>query len=171
MKTKTMGLVIVFLLGIMLMPLMTQPAAAQASGKIQKCTLPFDASVTQGPSAGTKLSGKLTFQVDQTGDFTGELVTASAAKIAVVGQVVGRAVSLVFELEKATDTSKGSYIFGTGATLHRIMDSKDCGGVLGGTFAGPKEGDTGHWAGFCFKIVKLSGADIVGYETICELQG
>jgi hypothetical protein len=75
--------------------------------------------------------------------------------VPVVGQVVGRSISLVFELEAGTETTPGMYIFGTGATRSKILDDMDCGGTLGGTFGGPEEGDIGDWGARCYGFTTL----------------
>jgi hypothetical protein len=101
-----------------------------------QCGGDLEATVYHGPSAGTKLKGKLDFQIDAAGSLEGSLVTEDGGAIPVVGQVNGRAVNLVFEV------SEEHYIFGVGAGEAPIYQ---CTGYMGGGFTGPQPGDSGDW--------------------------
>jgi hypothetical protein len=124
--------------------LLALPMIVSAQDSPQVCQFPFEATVRQGQSAGTSLIGDMTLNIDPDGAFTGTLVT-SDAEIPVSGQIVGRAISLVMELAPVTQESAGSYIFGTGAARDPILGDPNCGGPLGGTFAGPGLDDMGTW--------------------------
>ena len=53
--------------------------------------------------------------------------------------------SLAFDLGKLADPSMGEdeyYIYGNGTMIHL---PSDCGGPMGGVFAGPQPGDIGDW--------------------------
>jgi hypothetical protein len=47
------------------------------------------------------------------------------------------------------------YIFGSGTAWQPISPETNCGGILGGTFAGPQPGDIGDWLG-CVRIKSAS---------------
>jgi len=114
------------------------------------CNMDFSATVRQGPSAKTTLAGTLSFDLASDGSITGQLTEKDGSQITMAGQVVGRAISVAFQL-KPFDLSKGdkgSYIFGTGTAFNPI-NGNDCGGAMGGTFSGPQDGDDGDWFVFC----------------------
>jgi hypothetical protein len=140
-----------------------QQAVSFAQGPMPetvKCTMPFRAAVQQGASKGTMLDGNLTFQVDKSGDLQGELAMKNNTKVPVFGQVVGRAVSLIFELQAQSQGKAGSYIYGTGTTRDKILESaKTCGGTLGGTFAGPQDDDLGTWLGTCANLYEFNSSN------------
>ena len=109
------------------------------------CTWNFDATVRQGPSVGTALKGELTLGIGTDGALNGSLVTKDMGTIAVVGQANGHAVNLGFELQKGDEKTEGLYVFGTGTAWTHVTPDTHCGGIMGGTFAGPKLGDIGDW--------------------------
>lgn len=111
---------------------------AQDSDIVLTCSMGFEAAVRQGPSAGVVLLGELSFAVERSGVLTGEFALEDGQTIPVVGQVTGRLIGLVFDL------GQEQYVWGTGMGLNPIV-SEDCGGALGGTFAGPADGDLGDW--------------------------
>jgi hypothetical protein len=84
------------------------------------------------------LLGDLSFTVDSTGSLDGAFVLEDGSSIPTVGQVNGRAIHLVFSL------GDEQYVYGTGTALQPIV-SESCGETMGGTFAGPGEGDLGDW--------------------------
>lgn len=115
----------------------TIPLGSGISGPIH-CVVHFEATVRQGPSAGVELIGMFDFKVGPTGVLHGKLLQGDQSELQVAGQVVGRAVNLVFIL------AEGKYIFGVGTALNQIKNY-GCGGVLGGPFVGPEPGDAGDW--------------------------
>lgn len=132
---------------------------ALAAQKSQKCSFDFEATVRQGPSKGVALVGKMDFDVAADGALTGKMTSKDGKTINVAGQVVGRAINLVMELEATKDKSYGKYVFGTGTALRPIMGDDDCGGPLGGTFSGPEPGSMGDWGKICITSF--------GHELIC----
>jgi hypothetical protein len=100
------------------------------------CTSDFEATVHQGPNQGLALIGKLTFNLDSTGDLRGWLQTDDGQELKAVGQAQGRAISLMF------NAGSQQYIFGTGTGEYPIHN---CSGVWGGGFTGPTLGDSGDW--------------------------
>jgi hypothetical protein len=136
-----------FLLAIVILSssLAALPSLVNAQATPQVCQFPFEATVLQGQSKGTSVSGDMTLNIDQDGGFTGTLVRTDKTEVPVSGQITGRAINLVMELARVTDDSAGSYVYGTGVALNPIMGDPDCGGPLGGTFAGPKSNDLGSW--------------------------
>lgn len=128
------------------------------------CTLDFEATVRVGPNAGKTLIGILTVEIDEHGALSGSLTGNSLLTdeedqtVPVVGQATGRAVNLAFELQKSEgERTPGIFLFGTGTAAHPISSATQCGGAMGGTFAGPEAGDIGDWlvcigiriGGFC----------------------
>ena len=107
------------------------------------CSLVFGATVRQGPSAGTVLTGTLDITLDATGALTGKLTQENQVEVHVTGQVTGQAINLVFELGGNGDKT-GAYIFGVGTALQNLR-AEDCGSLLGGPFVGPKPRDSGDW--------------------------
>ena len=99
----------------------------------------FDATVRQGPSAGTEVSGDLTIEISADGTLSGDLKPASGgADITVTGQATGRAINLAFDLGKISGVEQ--YLFGVGTVAGDICDSP-----TGGPFVGPQPGDSGDW--------------------------
>lgn len=103
-----------------------------------ECSMGFEAAVRQGPAAGLVLLGDLNFAVDASGSLEGAFVLDDGQSIPTFGQVNGRAIHLVFDL------GDEQYVYGTGTALEPIV-SENCGAEVGGTFAGPGEGDLGDW--------------------------
>lgn len=103
-----------------------------------ECSMGFEAAVRQGPAAGLVLLGELNFAVDASGSLEGAFVLDDGQSIPTFGQVNGRAIHLVFSL------GDEQYVYGTGTALEPIV-SESCGATMGGTFAGPGEGDLGDW--------------------------
>jgi hypothetical protein len=126
------------------------------------CIWPFEATVRQGPNTGTTLLGDLTVDIAEDGALSGTLATQDNQSLAVVGQIVGRAVSLGFELQAPAADVTGMYVFGTGTAWQPVSPDTDCGGILGGTFAGPQPGDMGDWL-VCVKV-KIKGASLPGTD-------
>ena len=125
--------------------LLVIPSLASAQASPLVCKFPFEATVRQGKSSGTSVIGDMTLNIAADGSFTGQVVEKDGTSVPVSGQVTGRAISLVMELKPMADKTPGSYVFGTGAALNPIMGDADCGGPLGGTFAGPGVDDIGSW--------------------------
>ena len=99
----------------------------------------FRASVHQGPSAGLAMRGTLRLTIGRSGALNGALIQRSGRKvnrIRVVGQVQGRSISLLMKLRGRR------YVAGTGTIEHPI---RRCRGFIGGTLAGPFNGDIGSW--------------------------
>jgi hypothetical protein len=129
-------------------------AAAQdnAAGDDAACLLPFEAKVRSGPNAGYEAAGYLSFRLAADGAIDrGVLVEDDGDEVTVVGQAVGRAITLVFTVED------GRYLFGTGGSTEAIADvcAASAAGLyaevppLGGPFAGPEAGDIGDWLICC----------------------
>lgn len=162
MQPKIVRLIIAIAAIVLPMYSGTIALAQEQPAESVSCSLPFRATVNVGPSQGTVLEGDLIFDVDMTGDLQGQLEMEDATAIPVFGQVVGRAISLIFELEPGSEDSAGSYIYGTGTTRNPILEDPQCGTVLGGTFAGPEEGDMGDWKGLCITIGDITICGILG---------
>jgi hypothetical protein len=109
------------------------------------CTWKFEATVRVGPNTGTSFAGTLTVEIDKHGALSGPLTTTDDQAIPMVGQVTGRAINLAFELQKPEGETPGRYLFGTGTAWTPIASAIQYGGVMGGTFAGPDEGNIGDW--------------------------
>lgn len=116
--------------------------SAQAQSEGVTCSLPFEATVYAGPSTGTTLAGTFTFSFDADGGITGILTQDGQPDILVLGQAVGRAIHLAFDL--STLENPGVLIFGTGTAIDPVA-SELCGTVSGGPFVGPAKGDSGEW--------------------------
>ena len=140
MKTKGWVLAVVLLLGVFAF-IQFAPTALRAQDAVTTCKLPFEAVVRQGPSTGTALNGDLSFTVNSTGELNGSLVLTDKSEVPVVGQVVGHAINMAFDVSTA-DTP--TFIFGTGTAVSKIAGSS-CGDWLGGPFVGPAKGDSGDW--------------------------
>jgi hypothetical protein len=109
--------------------------AQETSGGV--CFTELTATVRQGPSAGLALSGVLMMKADETGAIDGAtLWTEAEDPIEIVGQANGRLIGLVL------DAGEDQTIYGVGS-MQTTLDV--CGGGMGGTFAGPVEGDSGDW--------------------------
>jgi hypothetical protein len=127
--------------------------AQDADGEAFACLFPFEAKVRSGPNAGLTTTGFLGLKVGADGSIDqGLLVDEDGSEISVVGQALGRAVTLVIGVQD------GRYLFGTGGAPETIADVCAAvaeGGVfaevppLGGTFAGPEPGDIGDWITCC----------------------
>jgi len=102
------------------------------------CLVDFEATVRQGPSNGIALKGVFDFKVDEDGTLYGQLKQENQQEILAAGQVVGRAIHLVFAL------GENQNIFGVGTAKARITNDT-CGLALGGPFVGPAPGDAGDW--------------------------
>jgi hypothetical protein len=135
-----------------------------ATDENDTCTWDFEATVRVGPNAGKSVVGTLTVEIDKHGALSGSLIGNSLLTdeedqtIPVVGQATGRAVNLALQLQKSEDeTTPGIFLFGTGTAALPISSATQCGGAMGGTFAGPAAGDIGDWlvcigiriGGFC----------------------
>src|SRR5690349_3613806 len=82
---------------------------ASPTAGTQTCVLPFEAAVRRGPDAGLALDGLLALAIGPTGAVDhGVLVRPDGTQAAVVGQVTGRAVNLLFTL------ADGRAIYGVG---------------------------------------------------------
>lgn len=102
------------------------------------CMIDFEATVRQGPSKGVTLKGIFDFKVDEQGTLYGKLLQADQSQVLAAGQVVGRAIHLVFAVSKEQD------VFGVG-TAKTTINNDTCGVALGGPFVGPAPGDSGDW--------------------------
>jgi hypothetical protein len=118
----------------------TSMSLSQGSGQPGPvhCLIDFEATVRQGPSSGVALRGIFDFKVDEAGVLYGKLMQENQSEILAAGQVIGRAVHLVFDL------SEDQLVFGVGAAKVRITNDT-CGLALGGPFVGPAPGDAGDW--------------------------
>lgn len=102
------------------------------------CLIDFVATVRQGPSSGVTLQGVFDFKVDEEGTLYGKLMQADGGELLGAGQVIGRAIHLVFDL------GDQQLVFGVGTAQAKITNDT-CGLALGGPFVGPVEGDAGDW--------------------------
>jgi hypothetical protein len=107
------------------------------------CLFDFAASVRRGPEAGTTLAGVLALGAGPSGEIdAGGFVPLADGKpgdrLAVVGQTVGRAISLLFRLPS------GNALYGVGTLEYALAE---CTGAAGGPFVGPLPGDGGDWEG------------------------
>lgn len=127
-----------------------QDATPEATEAAPGCSIPFEAEVYQGPDAKLALHGTLSLSLDETGAATGKLTTDDNTEYPVVGQVIGRAINLAFDLGDEV------YIFGVGTSFEPVA-AGNCGKSLGGPFVGPAPDDTGTWlAGAAVKPAKSS---------------
>jgi hypothetical protein len=144
MRILVIGLIMVMLAGCGGTSETTPTPAAAA--KVAGCQYKFDATVREGPSAGTNVGGTLVLvqaKPDDAGSFKGAVVppgvqVAGAQFVPVTAQVNGKDVTLTFSL------ADGSQITGTGTTEAGIGD---CRGTMSGSFTGPKANDKGDWLG------------------------
>lgn len=113
-------------------------ADAQNAVGVLSCGLDFEVAVRHGPSAGLRLKGDLFFSFDRSGALRGDFTPTGGSRVPTVGQVQGRTMGLVFSF------GGEEYVWGTGSAAQPIF-GLDCGAVIGGTFAGPKDGDIGDW--------------------------
>jgi hypothetical protein len=123
--------------------------------------LPFDVAIRQGPNAGTELLGYLALITDETGSTAGAFITEDEQTLAVVGQITGRAVNLMFT------PAEGQPIFGVGTSAVDLVTSH--GAVytaVGGPLVGPEAGDNGDWAVVTDYDLILDGSLTVGEGTI-----
>jgi hypothetical protein len=120
----------------------TAPLTTTVAGKGQPgpvhCLVDFEATVRQGPSKGVALKGVFDFKVDETGTLYGKLLQENQSEILAAGQVIGRAIHLVFVV------GKDQNVFGVGTAKTKI-NNDTCGLVLGGPLVGPAPGDAGDW--------------------------
>ena len=117
---------------------MTTTVAGQGQPGPVHCLLDFEATVRQGASKGVTLKGVFDFKVDETGSLYGKLLQGDQGEILAAGQVIGRAIHLVFAVSKDQD------VFGVGTAKTKITNDT-CGIALGGPFVGPTPGDSGDW--------------------------
>ena len=132
---------------------------AQTMGS-NACYGAFEFTIHQGPSAPLMLLGQVKFMVADNGEITGmlsgnqgkPLVARGQLKIPgnsieVVGQAVGRSLSLVLKLPN------DKRIFGSGASEFPLVGCQGAiQGELGGVAAGPQSGDRGDWLTRCRKF-------------------
>ena len=120
--------------------LVTLVGAGQFSTSAQttiECAGPFEASIYQGPDADTSFHGTLALTIEESGSTTGTFTLGDGTAVNVTGQIMGRAVSLVF------DMGNDDFIFGTGASLNSF---DGCNTYAGGPLVGPSGGSSGDWA-------------------------
>jgi hypothetical protein len=110
------------------------PASSSAQGT--PCTMNFEATVRQGPDAGTAYTGTLKLTSGANGSLSGVLTQQNGGQVQVAGQANGRAINLIVDL------GGGKHLFGVG-TLEN--DFSQCKGAVGGPLVGPQSGDTGDW--------------------------
>jgi hypothetical protein len=124
---------------------------AQAADAMS-CTLPyFVASVREGPDKDWYITGDLKLTIAADGSVTGRVTSVDEkdkGKVlaAVMGQITGRAVDLVFDIGRPADPTQGDqevyYLFGSGMM---VKPPTECSGPMGGLFTGPRPGDIGDW--------------------------
>ena len=115
------------------------PVETEEGGHI--CIAQFEATVRQGPDAGTAYVGTLAIGIWPSGAIDeGVMAMDDGTSISVVGQAEGHAVNLLFTV------ADGQYLFGVGTSESNLAD---CNGVLegtmGGLFVGPQPGESGDW--------------------------
>ena len=96
----------------------------------------FVGTVRLGPDKGMVWKGVLRLTVATNGAVSGTLERPGGSTVKVTGTVIGQSISLVFDL------GGGKYVFGTGG-LNRDLRQKPS--AMGGTLAGPNEGNIGDW--------------------------
>ncbi len=128
---------------------------------------PFEATVREGPSAGTMVSGALTLIEEEDGSLSGKLESKDASgaetAIEVVGKVTGSDIALTFMMEG------GAKIEGTGALS---ADFEGCPEPIVGELVGPMAGDKGDWDGYgsrCFNDCRLIGGGFYECLVGCAL--
>ncbi len=117
----------------------TRQAAAQPSDDV-RCSAPFEATAYNGADAGFSLRGMLNFEFDRFGAARGQVLRSDGSTVDVVGQVVGRSITMVFDL------GDRGVIVGIGGGVNAVSE---CRGFIGGTFSGPGAGSSGDWAYIC----------------------
>jgi len=122
------------------------------------CMIDFEATVRQGPSNGVALLGVFDFKVDKEGVLYGKLMQENGGEIMAAGQVIGRAVHLVFDL------GEDQTVFGVGTAKVRITNDT-CGLELGGPFVGPQPGDSGDWLA---KRLGGNPSSTIGCDISCD---
>src|SRR5262249_23730385 len=100
------------------------------------CSSKFEATVYQGPSAGTKLTGDFDMRISSIDEGTALVHRADNNDIQVSGQGNRQSINLVFNV------GDQQYLSGSGAGELPIYE---CAGVWGGGFTGPQGGDSGDW--------------------------
>lgn len=135
---------------------------------VSLCVQAFEATVRQGPSAGRTIAGTLTLGVEPSGSLTGLLLPEGTVvpttpeagapddAIEVVGQANGRAVNVLLMIED------GQPIYGVGTSQNDLVT---CDGLLGGSFVGPLEGDSGDWVST--SLPPLPSKPQKGHEDAC----
>src|SRR5690349_4128088 len=93
---------IITLLGLLPMLFWLAGCGGAASGAAARCEGPFSVAAGEGATLADILTGKLSINIDVSGNLGGQ------PDVAVVGQIVGRSVNL------AADLGNGKYLFGTG---------------------------------------------------------
>ncbi|MCA9839660.1 MAG: hypothetical protein KC422_22325 [Trueperaceae bacterium] len=149
-------------LGLGLIFIIFSLAFAQSSE--YQCMTAFEATIHEGPSAGTTLIGKLGFAVDDAGMLSGMLyndegsIVANGAlevadnQLPVMGQVNGLAVNLAIPL------GGENYVFGVGTSTMSLADCQGIyQGVMGGPAVGPASGDQGDWVSKVCASVEING--------------
>src|SRR5215211_3158888 len=121
MKKKLMCLVLLVLAlsGFAFQSISAAPPSQESTTEdAWDCTLPLRVNVRQGPNAGLELFALVHMNIDDAGGTEGmyEVVApeANAGEIPLVGQIIGRSVSLMFSVSDETS------IFGVG-TSHEII--------------------------------------------------
>lgn len=120
-------------------------SASDESLAVRVCRGDFSAGVRVGPNIGLEMHGELDYFLFTNGLLLGELKPASdgAAPVPFTGSAYGGLVGLVFELGKNPDNPGQEWvIFGNGVAQGTLSH---CGSAMGGSFAGPVEGDIGDW--------------------------
>ena len=79
-----------------------------ASGAAAHCEGTFSVAASNGATLGDILTGKLSINIDVSGNLSGTFARGGQPDVAVVGQIAGRSVNL------AADLGNGKYLFGTG---------------------------------------------------------
>jgi hypothetical protein len=115
------------------------PGDKKKGGGAVRRLMPFEATIRQGPRAGTELRGVLDVTIGPSGAIDrGTFALDDGRAIPVAGQVTGRAVSLLMEL------GAGGTIYGVGTSLADLRHGVS---RVGGPFAGPLPGEAGDWVG------------------------
>src|SRR5579871_4399163 len=91
------GVVLLAVMAVLALP--GTSGAAVTRAQASSCSWQFQGSVRVGPSVGTNVQGMLTVQVGQGGDLTGSLATDDNKTIPMVGQIVGHAINVAFQLQ------------------------------------------------------------------------
>lgn len=124
---------------LLLSAALTAPVAAQVTlATPQRCSMAFEVAVREGPSAGALLDGEFSFSLDRAGSLQGSFALHDGRTLAVSGHAIGRLLGLTI------DMGGGQYLWGTG-TGSQAIAGPECGAAIGGTLAGPLDGDIGDW--------------------------